>query len=172
MEIGTEQMDALLRLQEQQATERTAKSQRLPQGGMDFGAMLTDALDKGAQGTGAAGPMPLGGGQAAMISQMLLGTTEESQATDPDNAVLMEAFSQASGTLDLWDKYASTLGKSGNNSLREAYSLLEGIDSQVAQLRENTAGVRGQNAGLDSLLNELSVMTATEKFKFNRGDYA
>ena len=170
MEIGTEQMDALLRLQEQQATERTAKNQRTQQGGLDFGAMLTDALGTGAQGTG--GVMPLGGGQAAMISQMLLGSTEESQATDPDNAVLMEAFSQASGTLELWDKYANTLGKAGDSSLREAYSLLEGIDSQVAQLRESTAGMRGQNAGLDSLLNELSVMAATEKFKFNRGDYA
>ena len=170
MEIGTEQMDALLRLQEQQATERTAKGQRTQQGGADFGAILSDAMGKGAQGTN--GVMPLGGGQAAMISQMLLGTTEESQATDPDSAVLMEAFSQASGTLDLLDKYASTLGKTGNASLRDAYSLLEGIDSQVAQLRENTAGVRGKNAGLDSLLNELEVMTATEKFKFNRGDYA
>ena len=170
MEIGTEQMDALLRLQEQQAAERSAKNQRPQQGGMDFGAMLTDALGKGAQGTG--GLKPLGGGQAEMISQMLLGTTEESQATDPDSMVLMEAFSQASGTLDMWDKYAATLGQKGDKSLREAYSLLEGIDSQVAQLRESTAGMRGQNAGLDSLLNELSVMAATEKFKFNRGDYA
>ena len=40
----------------------------------------------------------------------------------------------------------------------------------MTRLREDTAGVRGKNPGLDSLLNELEVLTATEIFKFNRGD--
>ena len=48
---------------------------------------------------------------------------------------------------------------------------MQGIDGQVSALKTNTAAVRGQNEGLDSLVNELDVMTATEKFKFNRGDY-
>lgn len=41
----------------------------------------------------------------------------------------------------------------------------------MTQIKQGTAGVRGKNPGFDSLLNELEVMTATEKFKFNRGDY-
>ena len=108
-----------------------------------------------------------------MISQMLLNGAGQSQAADPDAEILQEAFNQASGTLDLWDSYAKTLGSSssGAGSLRDAYALLQGIDSQVAQLKQGSAGVRGQNPGFDSLLNELEVMTATEKFKFNRGDY-
>ena len=107
-----------------------------------------------------------------MISQMLLNGAGQSQAANPDAEILQEAFNQASGTLDLWDSYAKTLGSSsGAGSLRDAYALLQGIDSQVAQLKQGTADVRGQNPGFDSLLNELEVMTATEKFKFNRGDY-
>ena len=106
-----------------------------------------------------------------MISQMLLGTTQTEPA-DIDEDVIQSAFSQASGTLDMWDSYVNALGSSGQGgSLREAYSLLQGIDGQVAALKTNTAAVRGQNTGLDSLVNELDVMTATEKFKFNRGDY-
>ena len=157
MEINTEQLEALLRQQEQQAT--TARRQTGQSGGFDANA--------------AASPLSPGAAQAGMISQMLLNGAGQSQAADPDAEILQEAFNQASGTLDLWDSYAKTLGSSssGAGSLRDAYALLQGIDSQVAQLKQGTAGVRGQNPGFDSLLNELEVMTATEKFKFNRGDY-
>ena len=165
-----DQMEALLRLQAQQA-EQVPKKQAGQAGA--FGAALAQALGTAPAQTGAAGGIrPPGAGSAEMISQMLLGATEQSQAADPDAAVLQEAFVQASGTLDLLDSYAKTLGSSvDGGSLREAYALLEGINSQVAQLRESTDGVRGKNSGLDSLLNELEVMAAAEQFKFNRGDY-
>lgn len=170
MEINTEQLEALLRQQEQQAT--TARRQTGQSGGFD--AILAQQLGAGAeQANAAASPLSPGAAQAGMISQMLLNGAGQSQAADPDAEILQEAFNQASGTLDLWDSYAKTLGSSssGAGSLRDAYALLQGIDSQVAQLKQGTAGVRGQNPGFDSLLNELEVMTATEKFKFNRGDY-
>ena len=170
MEINTEQLEALLRQQEQQAT--TDRRQTGQSGGFD--AILARQLGTGAeQANAAASPLSPGAAQAGMISQMLLNGAGQSQAADPDAEILQEAFNQASGTLDLWDSYAKTLGSSssGAGSLRDAYALLQGIDSQVAQLKQGTAGVRGQNPGFDSLLNELEVMTATEKFKFNRGDY-
>lgn len=170
MEINTEQLEALLRQQEQQVT--TARRQTGQSGGFD--AILAQQLGTGAeQANAAASPLSPGAAQAGMISQMLLNGAGQSQAADPDAEILQEAFNQASGTLDLWDSYAKTLGSSssGAGSLRDAYALLQGIDSQVAQLKQGTAGVRGQNPGFDSLLNELEVMTATEKFKFNRGDY-
>ncbi|MDE5879505.1 MAG: hypothetical protein K2G99_05735 [Desulfovibrio sp.] len=168
MEINAEQLDALLRVQEQQAqgTRKTAGQPGV------FDALLTQQLAGQDAGTTAqAGPLPPGA-QAALYSQILLNGVGASEATDPDTAVFQAAFDQASGTLDLWDTYAKTLGSSPtNSSLREAYALLEGIDSEVTRLRQDTAGVRGKNPGLDSLLNELEVLTATEKFKFNRGDY-
>ncbi len=168
MEINTEQLEALLRQQEQQAT--TACRQTGRSGGFD--AILAQQLGGAEQTNVAGGLLPPGAAQAGLISQMLLNGAEQSQAADPDAEILQEAFTQASGTLDLWDSYAKTLGSSADGgSLRDAYALLEGIDSQVAQLKQGTAGVRGKNPGFDSLLNELEVMTATEKFKFNRGDY-
>lgn len=170
MEINTEQLEALLRRQEQQAT--TARRQASPGGGFD--AILARQLGGGAEQAGATGGLlPPGAAQAGLISQLLLNGAEQSQAADPDAEILQEAFAQASGTLDLWDSYAKTLGSSADGgSLRDAYALLQGIDSQVARIRQNTVGVRGKNPGFDSLLNELEVMTATEKFKLNRGDYS
>ena len=167
MEINAEQLEALLRVQEQQAqgTRKTAAQPGV------FDALLTEQLAGQDAGAAAASPLPPGA-QAALYSQIMLDGVGASEATDPDMAVFQAAFDQASGTLDMWDTYAKTLGSSPTDgSLREAYALLEGIDSEVTRLKQDTAGVRGKNPDLDGLLNELEVLTATEKFKFNRGDY-
>lgn len=62
-------------------------------------------------------------------------------------------------------------GAGDQGSLKQAYELLQGIDGQVAALKDSTTTLRGQSSGFDSLLNELEVLTTTEKIKFNRGDY-
>lgn len=168
MEINAEQLEALLRIQEQQA-QNARKSTARPGA---FDAILGQQMAGAGEASTGASPLPPGAAQATLFSQILLNGAEPDQASDPDAAVLEAAFTQASGTLDLWDSYAKTLGSSAaGGSLRDAYALLEGIDSQVAQLRQNTAGLRGRSSGLDAMLNELEVLTATEKFKFNRGDY-
>ena len=169
MKVTNDQLEALLRQQSQSSS--TSRTQTAQGGG--FEAALTEQL--GLENAVATSAFPTSAtgqtSQASMISQMLLGTTQ-TEATDIEEDVIQSAFSQASGTLDMWDSYVNALGSSGQGgSLREAYSLLQGIDGQVAALKTNTAAVRGQNTGLDSLVNELDVMTATEKFTFNRGDY-
>ena len=169
MKVTNDQLEALLRQQSQSSS--TSRTQTAQGGG--FEAALTEQL--GLENAVATSAFPTSAtgqtSQASMISQMLLGTTQ-TESTDIEEDVIQSAFSQASGTLDMWDSYVNALGSSGQGgSLREAYSLLQGIDGQVAALKTNTAAVRGQNTGLDSLVNELDVMTATEKFKFNRGDY-
>ena len=169
MKVTNDQLEALLRQQSQSSS--TSRTQTAQGGG--FEAALTEQLGLENAVATSAFPTAAAGqaSQASMISQMLLGTTQ-TEATDIEEDVIQSAFSQASGTLDMWDSYVNALGSSGQGgSLREAYSLLQGIDGQVAALKTNTAAVRGQNTGLDSLVNELDVMTATEKFKFNRGDY-
>ena len=172
MKVTNDQLEALLRQQSQSSS--TSRTQTAQGGG--FEAALTEQLGlENAVATSAFSSAATGqasqASQASMISQMLLGTTQTEPA-DIDEDVIQSAFSQASGTLDMWDSYVNALGSSGQGgSLREAYSLLQGIDGQVSALKTNTAAVRGQNEGLDSLVNELDVMTATEKFKFNRGDY-
>ncbi len=174
MEIDTQQMEALFRLQSLQAEQAARK----PQGGPAeaFGSALSEALAgaDGVQGAAdGANPLTAGAARAGMISQMLLSATGQSQESDPESQFLQEAFNQASGTLDLWDQYANALSSTAaGGDLRQAYSLLEGIGDKVAQLKSDTAALRGKHTGFDSLINELDVMAATEKFKFNRGDYA
>lgn len=173
MKVTNDQLEALLRQQSQ--TSSTSRTQSAD--GTSFEAALTEQLGlENAVATSALSTSTTSqtsqASQASMISQMLLGSTTQTESTNTDEDVIQSAFDQASGTLDMWDSYVNALGSSGQSgSLRDAYSLLQGIDGQVSTLKTNTAAVRGQNEGLDSLVNELDVMTATEKFKFNRGDY-
>ena len=97
MEINTEQLEALLRQQEQQAT--TARRQTGQSGGFD--AILAQQLGTGAeQANAAASPLSPGAAQAGMISQMLLNGAGQSQAADPDAEILQET--QQSGLPARW----------------------------------------------------------------------
>lgn len=168
MKIQNEHLEALLRQQGQPSGIRPAQAAH----DGAFEAALAQQLADGGQG-GAASAVPdqaAGAQQAAMISQMLLASP--AGTADPMEDAMQSAFAQASGTLDMWDSYVSALGASGQEgSLREAYALLQGIDGRVAELKAGAEGIRGRSTGLDALINELDVMTTTEKFKFNRGDY-
>lgn len=155
MEINTQQIENLLKTQEQQAQRKLGET------GQDFGAILSTRLaaDGGSEITPVAGA-----GQAEMISRILLDNSSL------DSNALNSAFDQASGALDLWDNYTRTLGQD-QSSLRDAYSILEGIDSKIAQLRHDTAAMKIRHSGLDEMLNQLEILATTEKFKLNRGDY-
>ena len=105
---------------------------------------------------------------ASMLVSALGGTGENDEAGE---ASLLETITgQASGLLDSWDQYAQAL--SGGASQRSAWEMLAGMDKQTRALRDSLSGLPGGDADLESMLNELEVMSATEKFKFNRGDYS
>ena len=164
MNIRTEQVEALLRQQEL-AAKKTAPT------GEGFGAALAQQVNLAGTEKGTSATVPPPGVQSGIVGQMLLAETEKT-AADPVEAVMQQAMSQASGALDMWDSYISALGKPGaDNSLRDAYALLQGVDTEVSALKQNAQPVLGQNPNLAGIINELEVLTATEKFKFNRGDY-
>lgn len=161
MEINTQQLEALLHLQEQQA-QFTRKNDAEAQG---FEALLNQEL----AAVSKPGPDPaVSAAQATLYNPLL--ADQAGNATDPDIELMQAAFDQASGALDMWDAYAGTLGTSSSASaLKDAYSLLDGIDATLSQLRANP--VAGRDESLGGLLNELEILSATERFKFNRGDY-
>ena len=163
MEINTQQMEALLHLQEQQAQlpRKQANS------GTGFEEILSQQIGLDTTMPGA-DPRLLG--MQGLYPPLGVQGSDSPAATDADTAVLLEAFDQASGTLDMWENYKNTLATSSTDTaLRDAWAMLQGIDAQVTQMRGNP--LRATSQELDSLLNELEIMTATEKFKFNRGDY-
>lgn len=165
MEINTQQMEAALHLQEQQAQLPRKNSSPA----RDFVNIFNNQLTPDPTGAGLLADQAANVSRADLYSQILLQGPEENEHLDPDSAVLKAAFDQASGTLALWDNYTRALGSPRDGSLRDAWGFLENIDAQIGQMRDNPA--RAKNPELDSILNELEIMAATEKIKFNRGDY-
>lgn len=167
MNIRTENVEALLRQQEAAAKKAS------PGTGAGFDALLAKQMEL-ASGQPTSPTIPPPGIQSHLISQMMLTHAEKTSATaDPVEQVMRQAFDQASGALDMWDSYVSILGKPGEEAnLRDAYALLQGLDTKVSGLKQDAQPVLGQNPNLATLINELAVMTATEKFKMNRGDYS
>ena len=171
MEIATQQMEEFLRIQMQPAGQ-TPKAQSTVTAPNTFDSILNDALAAQDNNQNAvAGLLPHGVGQSQMISQMLINGGISDGNGMSENQLLQTTFDNASGTLDLWDSYAQKLTSAHNGDLREAYSLLEHIGTQVEQLKTNASNLRTPNFGLNSFINEMDIMTTTEKIKFNRGDY-
>jgi len=163
MKVQMEQLNALL--QQEQVAQKTQSR------GEGFEAMLAKELRQpggGAQGT--APPPP--GAQTGVIGQMFLEPLDQTEAVDPLEDALQQSFQQASGLLDSLNGYLNALSAPEvDGNLKAIYPLLEGLQQQVDTLKQGAASLGGKHAGLSSLINELEVLTTTEKFKFNRGDY-
>jgi len=163
MKVHVEQLKA--RLQQEQAGLKAQPK------GKGFEAVLAQEL--GQSGGGAQGVLPPPPGmQAGVVSQMLLGAPEQTESVDPFEDALRQSFQQASGLLDSMNAYVDALSARGaDGSLKAIYPLLEGLERQMGVLKQGAAPLEAKHAGLASLINELEVLTTTEKFKFNRGDY-
>lgn len=85
-----------------------------------------------------------------------------------DKARTTQALDRALGDLE---RYARRLeGADPAMDLKEAYEVLQRISRTVDELRKGAAEPGGDPL-LRSMVDELNVLTVTETFKFNRGDY-
>lgn len=69
------------------------------------------------------------------------------------------------------DEYADQLRDSAEGSLKNAYSSLQGLSERLAAFKAGNPGLAETDPQLSAMVNELDVLTTTEMFKFNRGDY-
>lgn len=88
-----------------------------------------------------------------------------------DEALLESLTSGLSSGLNGLDRYAAGLRDASSDGLRQAWNALESLDGTIADLRQDMGRLSQPNAEMESMLNELEILAATEKFKFNRGDY-
>ncbi len=165
MDIRTEQLDALLKQQEFQAKKSsTAKSEA----GEGFAATLEQVALGGTEDDVKSIPTPPGA-QTSLVGQVLLVDAENISA---ENAITFDkAYEYAADAMDKWESYVNTLRNPREGNLRDAYQTLEDVASHVQTLKQQSEPLLEQNKDLASIVNELDVLTTTEKFKFNRGDY-
>ena len=158
MKIHNERLEGL---PPQEVAPKAVPSKAAPPDGRDFEEMLARQLEREAGGAPAP---PLAG--LGSLNPLLL-----ADQIEPDDAALLSGLAgQTEDLLGAWDQYAATL-VSGETSAKSAWAMLAGLDARVQGLRAGIGKLGTQGQGLDAVLNELEVLAATEKFKFNRGDY-
>jgi hypothetical protein len=137
-------------------------------------AAFSDLLNKEIQGINASSDAdatvtPLGAGIAG-IGNVL--SAESATAVAAPNQTELDAMDNMESILNEWENYAGTLSSNtSSNGLKQANNMLANIEDSVRQLKAATPNL-SSDSPLNSLVNELEVMTVTERNKLNRGDYS
>jgi hypothetical protein len=164
MKIHPDQLEGV-RLDPTTQTNRGIPSQTA------FGEILSEEMAKtGAQSavTGTASLPPPGGlgTLSALIGAQNVEAT--TQATQSESAIM----EQMDSVLDKWDQYAQSLqGTQDSASLKQAYGVLDDIDSAVQGIKSANPDLAQTSPALQGMVSDLEAMTVTERIKFNRGDY-
>ncbi|ABB38254.1 hypothetical protein Dde_1455 [Oleidesulfovibrio alaskensis G20] len=160
MKITNEQLQALQQQEEARKKPRGAAA--------GFDSLLAGQLQGGAQGAAAQSVLPPPG--AGSVNPLLM----VQQTGQTEGAVPLSGVADTlGGVLDDWENYSRMIaGEGGNADLRSAYSTLEGIGEEVARIRDAVPDLAERHPGMGRIVDELEVMTVTERFKINRGDYS
>jgi hypothetical protein len=138
-----------------------------------FGRLLADQLQRaGGAIPDSLAPADASGGQNAAALALLMQQTEMSGRVEgveeAEDGLVAEGLEKL---LNKWDAYADALSRKNSDDLRGVYALLQGMSAELNDLKSARKDLLAKNSALDSLVNELDVLTATETIKFNRGDY-
>ncbi len=150
MKITPDQL-AALQLQQKNAARNKP--------GEGFAQALAQELDgKGLAATSATTPAT---GPMVRLDQAL----QAAMLQKPSEQTVMDKMN---ALLSKWEDYSQIIG-SENGNLREGYSLLSDIRHNIQEVKGDLAQTPIQ--GLAAVVEELDILTTTEEFKFNRGDY-
>lgn len=153
--------DQIEGVRQQQQTDKTRQ-----QPSTAFGDVLGQEVAKsGENAASGVAPAPLLSGINPLLNVQSL---EKVQAVDSDMDA-GQAAAKVDAVLDQVEDYAARLRDVApdGTGLREAHAALQDMQEQVDDLKS----VADQQPGLQDIVNELDVLTRTERFKFNRGDY-
>ncbi len=162
MKIRTEQISPL----QQQDRERVREREETGK----FGELLAQEVHK-------TSPQPTDQASAALAGARALGATQllatqSAATTDTQSATEQKVMENIDSLLSKWENYAQQLSTPlAEESLRQAYGMLETIQDGVQRLKSDAPNLGQSNPSLQSMVDEIEILTVTEQFKFNRGDY-
>ena len=158
MRINTEQIASIVQQEKTaQAPQRTADG---------FHNLLTQQIELQSKAAEEAALPP---GVKSMAFDPRLSADQQAsaeQATDPE-----QVANELEGILDQWEVYSAQITGEGTPDLKGAFGTLQELAHNLATLKQTAPSLQTDFPELDSVRNELEVMTVTEQFKMNRGDY-
>lgn len=93
-------------------------------------------------------------------------STEED---DVEDDIIESLLTGIQGTTEEMDMYSASLQDPAD--LKQAWTSLSAMSQNISAMQKNYAKLSNQDSSIESMLNSLDVMTVTETYKFNRGDY-
>lgn len=144
-----------------------SQKQRVNQKDDTFGKLLSGELEKSGKPAQSAS-LPKSPVSGLLPGQIL--AMQESTQVGAAGARGSQLMDQLDGVMNNWDKYTVDL-KSENTSLREADGTLKEIENDLASLREKWPNLSTESPEMGSIVDEVEILAATERFKMNRGDY-
>lgn len=162
MKITSDYLKALQQTAETRKPESAAKAGS----GSGFEEQLMQALSGGGQAQAAEGLAARELGAAGLALDTFVAGADAQR--EEGYSTLMDEFAQI---LDGFDAYTETIGSPGGANLKSAYAALENVSGALSGLKERAASGETMPEGFQAMLNELEIMTVTEQFKLNRGDY-
>lgn len=170
MKIRNEQLQPL-----QESEARRAKTQKSAEGFDDlFSKELTANTAQGGPGSAISAAMPGITGPLTIQNPALLAMQAELAPGAMQAAgmgILQDATNDMQSMLSTLDSYARQLALDEKADMRDAYSMLENVSGKINELKTRYPEMVKENPGLASIIEELDVLTITETYKFNRGDY-
>ena len=164
MKIRSEQVDAL---QQQEEVRKRSKT-----GGEGFGDLFAQELGRQDEASKTQATVPPVGARAMVLDPLLMANpVEEAGAVEGTGTEAAGLVGQLDGMLDKWELYSRQIGAAESPDLKGAYGTLESISGDLSQLKEQNPELSARHPDLGSVVNELEVMSFTERFKINRGDY-
>ncbi len=164
MKIRSDQLDAL---QQQEEIKKRSKST-----GDGFGDLFAQELGLQDEASNTQAVVAPVGARAMVLDPLLMANpVQETGAVEGTGEDAAAVVGQLDGMLDKWDTYSQQIGATTDPDLKGAYDTLESISGDIAQLKQNNPELSARYPELGSVANELEVMSFTERFKMNRGDY-
>ena len=159
MKIGTEQLHAL--------QEKELRRARQPASSEGFGDLFTRQLETerslAPAETEDLASSPLA--KAISLGDLPDAPAATSASGSAEAALLME------GMFSTVEQYAGRLARGNTADLKSAYGLLQDLGGQIENFANRYPAAEKELPELSAMLNDLAVLTATETFKVNRGDY-
>lgn len=157
MKIRPDQIEGIRQQDQQSRTDKADKA------GKAFQELLNAEVGKGEKAAKPLSPPPLPG--MGGVNSLL--NVQQVQSVDAAGAQRAVA-EKVENLLDKVDDYAAEIeSENAGGSLRRAHGLLDEIEQGVSGLKEQAAS----DPTLRGVVDELEVLSVTERIKFNRGDY-
>ena len=151
-----------------QSLQQQGEARVKPKAAEGFDSLLTGQIGSVQTAENSAAPLSSPVLSPAILSQSGL----VSGIAEDDGQLSLDSISRnLESILGSMDAYAAGLADTSSSDLKGAYGILQDMNRNLQALKEAAPDLGSRHAGLAGMVNELEVFTATETFKFNRGDY-